>query len=297
MLAYWMVAVALLHFCSRNGVSGDFTATLVVFSGVRDPEWTIASSHPDYMEIQNRLDNAINKGWAYQREDLPSILGYKGILVESNIKSVSLIVGPTTVQLQTMLFNTMPKDALPDKLRKEISKVIASGKVTRQKAPKRNKRFAPPYGAFQVEHPWAQLGRQFTNNCYNYATTIRTDSFAAPGRGTGLMLYPPLTSLNVAVSALRDGLNALNVAPGGPAPVNPPLPNQNHMVALVVWPGYDFHWYRLDADGTWSHKPGQTAITKFDNAGNMINDPRNAAMAGYQFAGFFACNRNFVHII
>ncbi len=232
------------NFCFHGAFglfAGDLTATLVVFSGFRDPEWTIASSHPDYMKIQTRLNNAIKNGLAYQRKDLPSILGYKGILVETNVTSVRLIVGPQTVELQTMLFNTMPKDTLPDKFRKEISKTIASGVVKLQIAPKRNKRFAPPYGTFQVEHPWAQLGRQFTNNCYNYATTIRTDTFAWPGRATGLMLYPPTTGHTVGLSASRDGLTALNVAPGAPAPVNPPLPNQNHMVALVVCPGKCSH--------------------------------------------------------
>ena len=29
---------------------------------------------------------------------------------------------------------------------------------------------------------------------------------------------------------------------------------------LVIWPNRDYHWYRQDADGTWSHKPGSTKV-------------------------------------
>lgn len=27
---------------------------------------------------------------------------------------------------------------------------------------------------------------------------------------------------------------------------------------------YDYHWYRQNSDGTWSHKPGSTNVTKLD---------------------------------
>ncbi|XP_078382118.1 uncharacterized protein LOC144664781 [Oculina patagonica] len=299
MLAYWMVVISILQFCSLNGVSGDFTVTLAVFSGVPDPKWTIASSHPSYTEIQNRLNARINDGLAYLPENIPAVLGYKGFLVESKMKkeSVRLIVGPITVQLQTMLFNTMPKDALPEDLRNGILKVIASGVVKPQVAAKRSKskRYAPEYS----NAPWNLRNHQPFNNCYNYATTKVTDTFAQPGRATGVLPYPPILANPVRMSAERDGLVTLNVAAGGPVPANPALPDQNHVVALVVAPGLDYHWYRLDKDGTWSHKPGQTPVTQLDYAGNTINDPRAAAVAPYlpyQFVTFMHCDRNTVNI-
>jgi len=223
--------------------AGDLTVTLMVFSSVPDPKWTISSNHKDNTEIQTHLSAAIKNDLAYHPEDMPSILGYKGILVEPNTKkkSVRLIVGLETVKLQTMLFNTMPKDALPADLREEISKMIASGVVKRQVAPKRTKRYAPPYGTYQLLHLQDLLGIQSRNNCYNYATTIRTDTFALPGRATGLLPYPPVDGIRVEYSAMRDGLVPLNVNLGGPVPVNPHLPDQNHVVALVVWPGKCSH--------------------------------------------------------
>lgn len=38
----------------------------------------------------------------------------------------------------------------------------------------------------------------------------------------------------------------------------------------------DFHWYRQEADGTWSHKRGATAASKVDASGNPITDPAKA---------------------
>jgi hypothetical protein len=39
----------------------------------------------------------------------------------------------------------------------------------------------------------------------------------------------------------------------------------------------DYHWYREDADGTWSHKPGSKPATNLDAAGNVITDPLSCA--------------------
>lgn len=35
----------------------------------------------------------------------------------------------------------------------------------------------------------------------------------------------------------------------------------------------DYHWYRQNKDGTWSHKPGKGAVRNFDLDGNPIMDP------------------------
>jgi len=44
-------------------------------------------------------------------------------------------------------------------------------------------------------------------------------------------------------------------------------------VALVIWPGVDYHWYRQDDNGCWSHKPGSTPVTNLDDSGRFIADP------------------------
>ena len=73
-------------------------------------------------------------------------------------------------------------------------------------------------------------------------------------------------------------------------------PNQlcasgNYKVALVL-SSSDYHWYRQNPDGTWSHKRGTTAVTNLDDSGNIIYDPRtcdrNYSYANYStFVGFF----------
>lgn len=38
----------------------------------------------------------------------------------------------------------------------------------------------------------------------------------------------------------------------------------------------DYHWYREEPDGTWSHKRGNTAASKVDASGKTITDPQKA---------------------
>ncbi len=65
-----------------------------------------------------------------------------------------------------------------------------------------------------------------------------------------------------------------------------------YRVALVVAPYKDYHWYRQDSNGLWSHKRGQTTPTNVDASGNLISDPktadRNYSGCNYsQFVGYF----------
>jgi hypothetical protein len=115
--------------------------------------------------------------------------------------------------------------------------------------------------------------KQWNNNCYNYATNYRTDTFAQPGRANGAM-YTALSCASVRPAAVADALiNSRNA--------NNKCPKEGHLVALVIWPGVDFHWYRKGRNGRWSHKPGSTPVTNVDNSGNLITDPRTADRGGY----------------
>ena len=121
---------------------------------------------------------------------------------------------------------------------------------------------------------WNDAGQiQFYNNCYNYCTDYRTDTFAQPGRASGSQ-YTALTCSSVRPGAIADDL------------INRPLannrcPKNGHLVALVIWSGVDYHWYRKGRNGLWSHKPGGTAVTNLDNSGHLITDPRTANRGGY----------------
>lgn len=118
------------------------------------------------------------------------------------------------------------------------------------------------------------------NNCYNYACDrILFNSKSQPGRATGSYPYP-MACNDVTNAAVSDGLKK--------RPETNTLPVCYHKVALVVAPDYDYHWYRLDDNAFWSHKPGSTAARNVDNSGNLITDPRTADRGPYtEFCGFF----------
>ena len=55
---------------------------------------------------------------------------------------------------------------------------------------------------------WNDAGqKQYNNNCYNYATNYRTDTFAQPGRANGAM-YTSLSCPSVRAGAIADDLIA-----------------------------------------------------------------------------------------
>jgi Concanavalin A-like lectin/glucanases superfamily len=122
--------------------------------------------------------------------------------------------------------------------------------------------------------------RRKKNNCYNYANNKATNTFAQPGRASGAQAWS-MSCAAVHAAAVADGLEPVSGYPS-------PLLNFKTGVALVVAPGYDYHWYRLDDNGTWTHKPGQTSATNKDNSGNVITDPRTANRGVYtDFCGFY----------
>jgi hypothetical protein len=135
-----------------------------------------------------------------------------------------------------------------------------------------------------------QRSVQKNDNCYNYATDIPNRTFAQPGQASGHPIASLADCTDAIAGATSDGLT--------PAAA-PSCVGCCHPVALVVWPNRDYHWYRLDSSGMWSHKPGSTPATDRDNAGNPINDPRTADRGMYtQFCGFFCmCHGGVVRIV
>ncbi|QQZ58943.1 hypothetical protein JI735_19640 [Paenibacillus sonchi] len=120
------------------------------------------------------------------------------------------------------------------------------------------------------------------NNCYNFASNRRTDSFAQPGRGAGQM-YNEITCNEVTRGAIADGCHRTDSCFS-----EEEIPR--FFMALVIAPGPDFsdyHWYRQCSDGNWAHKPGQTAARLTDNSNRIITDPSVADRGPYtEFCGY-----------
>ncbi len=142
------------------------------------------------------------------------------------------------------------------------------------------------------------------NNCYNYATNRHDDDFKQPGgvrqkKGVGANQTGPEWCDKITARAEADGLKKLPGGEGDPIPT--PGPDSN-LVCLVAWPGTkgtrgdgDYHWYRKNGDGSWSHKPGGTPAQKTyhkdsDNTDPDMDDPRvEDQRDGYTaFCGWFA---------
>lgn len=124
---------------------------------------------------------------------------------------------------------------------------------------------------------------RLNNNCYNYASNWRTNTFAQPGRGCGRM-YTAITCAEVTRAALCDGMHRrFDCFPDTEKP--------RYLVALVVAPGpgfVDYHWFRKQSGDFWGHKPGGTAARNTDNSGVLIMNPETANRGPYTlFCGYF----------
>ena len=126
-----------------------------------------------------------------------------------------------------------------------------------------------------------------TNNCYAYASNKRDlyPDLPQPGIATGAMFTPPPTGPDVAAAAKRDG--AHDAGDCFPAPEAP-----RSLVALVIWPGVDYHWYRKHAT-FWGHKPGSTMARNVDNSGAIVTDPSTCDRGPYTiFHGYMLMPRS-----
>ena len=206
-----------------------------MFSGRPDPQWQILSSNPNYREIERLLGEARKRGFVYRPEDIPAKLGFRGFILEDTMTKPKkeLIVGRNTVRLQELLLQTMPGGLVPNQVRQNTLTEIRSGKIMADVGGKRAKRWAPQYLPY-----WWNLDSSVTkNNCYNYATTLMTHTFAQPGRGSGRQYSWPITGSGVRDAAKRDGLIEVNIPPN----VTPRAPSGRwqywNIVALAVGGG------------------------------------------------------------
>lgn len=270
--------------------------TLDIFSGRENP--VIEFSGKKLEEITERLSPTRRSLTSELALPPFPTLGYRGLVIEQSGKPLKDL--PSTFRLasgtvfgpevsyaiadelfEDFVCGSVPKELPIDDLRKEIGKLQAlhqfwAGELHWRVGPQtifpdlRDKcKCAPLY-----EPDWWNVStRQPYNNCYNYATNYRTNTFAQPGRASGAM-YSSINCDQVKAGASADEL--IN----SPSADNK-CPSEGHLVALVIWPNQDYHWYRKGRGGKWSHKPGSTPVTNLDNSGNTITDPRNADRGPY----------------
>lgn len=271
-----------------------FQVELLIFSGKENPKFLL-----DPLEYQTIKD--LLYSYKINSKFKPPVMGYKGFFLTnlSNLKCESQIIYslPTAEKyllnkLKTNLsdkvydyiFQQINKKSTPNQLNQEA--IINFGQKLRGKdvcenLPIIGSNTIPDFnpdkdakGCFLKNLPY--------NNCYNYGNDIVSNTFAQPGRGSN-NVWKKITCEEIKLSAESDGLKS--IAKEYPHD----LPAIGHYVALMVWNGEDYHWLRLDSNGFWSHKPGQTGIRNIDNSGSIIIDPSTQNLYPYnEFCGYFS---------
>ncbi len=271
--------------------------TLMVYSGRENPEWQLSADQVG--QLRDKLTSL--RGTTMERPDgMLGGLGYQGFALvatqemelEPNIFVHANIVdlGPSSVALrdsgnglESWLLGTSGEAVDPKArsyVQSQFAPVAYAGSA--QRKPRAHALEVPRYEpSIWNNDPSIRRG----NNCYNYANNKITNTFAQPGRASGITLPSPLTGQSVARGAVADGIEAL---------ANPEAwqstPVEGHWAALVLSTDIDdYHWYRLDdLNARWSHKPGQTPARDVDGSMAGIADPRTCDRRPYgEFVGFF----------
>jgi hypothetical protein len=157
-----------------------------------------------------------------------------------------------------------------------------------------------PVSGFELNYEpalWNDAGLiQFSTNCYAYMLDRRVGFPEGHKLQPGELSGAPLSS---AAEVTADRITELVLADAQAVnfsfeavDATATCPSGTYKVALVVDPGVDYHWYRQNPDGTWSHKPGHSEVTDLDASGARVVDPatadRDYGFINYsEFGGYF----------
>lgn len=275
--------------------------TALIYSGRQNPTWELSEEQTKILVGLLKEEKELT----FEMSALSSgILGYTGFVIESinepkipiktfcfdgiidfiDQKQANFIDKDS--RLESFLFETSINSLTEVEqifIQSELSKNAKGGPGSINKTFKSTMELliVPPFDTGKWNIPSVQR----FNNCYNYANDKITNTFAQPGKGSGTNIEDVLCN-TVSTAAQRDGQISISSIINNPT--------EGHFIALVSAniPNYfqDYHWYRLDSNNMWSHKPGQTPAKNTDNSGKLINDPRTADRGPYtDFCGFFHC--------
>lgn len=127
-------------------------------------------------------------------------------------------------------------------------------------------------------------------NCYAYALNTKQHGYMQPGGSEGHNSSNTANYLTASVlinMVILDSTNYNFVF--NPISKSAKCPVGQYKVALVIAPNTDYHWYRQNSDGTWSHKPGPENVIKIDYQDEIIYDPAFADRR-YDYSGYYTVN-------
>lgn len=157
------------------------------------------------------------------------------------------------------------------------------------------------------ESLWNYSPVQGSTNCYAYAINdqvivagLDPGSYANPSSSlvgpTNLEIFGDLVSLKVQLDFQKYSRETGETYIFEEIEKYTTCPSGTYKVALIAGEinaednKWNYHWYRQDSDGLWSHKPGHTAISRYDADDKPIIDPETCEWdINYTyFVGFFA---------
>lgn len=307
---------------------------LDIFSGMPNPTWLLSRRQEGALyELLSTEPNQISRATTLDKR---LGLGYRGLIVR-RIKSdegpwekaVSARREPFPDEFRLGI-NAAKSDSAADwlvktanrqgaRLADEVQDVVSRGvalaprtrgpaeptdKIDRKRVPEAEAAVDVPFSRRAKHHEtwWACGSNYFNpnagffndpahvtrNNCYCFASNHRADvRYARPGQRAGR----PATSMTC--GSVVDGLRADGWKDGC-------QPN-GLTIVLVIWPGNDYHFYRLVTGGPfwwWGHKPGGTPAKYTDGCGHPIYQyqgrgyaPNNICRDPYtDFCGYFYQN-------
>ena len=293
--------------------------TVDIFSGRRNPSWELpeTAAHDFLRQVSSRrividdprqvrdalgyrgvevalLDDTLGARYALppsfrigsraaldDEASLEIATGLVGLMLDSpSVRATEETETPLTSELQTMVLSEMTRWPEPGY---EIS---SEEELPALEEEPPGPAVACPYDVYAYQPGnWNESGviRCF-NNCYNYATGRRTDNYAQPGYWHYGTLPQQPGSMNCADIGTRIKADGARHASN----CFPPSETPRLLIALVIQPGWDFHFYRKHSGGLWAHKPGQKIVRKYDNNGNTIWSPISCARDPYtDWCGYF----------
>ena len=111
------------------------------------------------------------------------------------------------------------------------------------------------------------------NNCYSYVMNIKEKDILEkrqPGEFCGKEFKYDCNNLDKMIKCDFPNITKLDN-------IDSPIPCDHYRIALVLDKNgkhLDYHFYRQDLDGYWSHKTGHDPISNIDASGNKIYDPK-----------------------
>jgi len=283
------------------------TITCDIFSGKRNPSWELSVG--DAIKLEKLLEK--NRSIYFGALPFNFVrLGYKGFILHSQreaklpkvmrvfdgILDTASVYMPGHIdhnsEVESFLCGTANSALTPDE-KKYIYQEIKKNLDNENGKNGRLARLTEAQNIYQdmaLEYDpdyWNGEDHISGNNCYNYATDKRTNSFAIPGDGRGRPYREPATCHSVKDGVIRDGLRPIEDYH------STYMPKKGYVIALYVRDREqreDFHFYRRDKGGSWSHKPGSSPATNLDNDNKVIHNPELCDRGEYNsLCGYFNC--------